>query len=301
MFAKAVFVLFVTVSVLAEAQPPDGYKQIWSDDFRTLSLRTGGPSFAGLEAGKGTWSAPGASYSDDPRGVAGYGYDWFIDPSYNRWPAGYPGPFAITEDGLRIRAQPAPHGVSKILPILTAHPNFARWAAGQVSSINAVQIRPPFYFEARAKMPSKFGRPFPAIWLITGKHPHLHEQSKQYEIDVHEGFADSDMLHSTIHVGRETKFHSVVNAPSGADLSTGFNTWGCEVTKDLQIFYFNNKEVGRFNTPSGADADQFYMIILDTSAGIPWEGGPPSNGPFDMVVRYVKLFAPNTEGLFLKP
>jgi hypothetical protein len=302
--------------VLADEPPspiPSGYSKIWSDEFSALSLRTGGPTWDGLAAGKGTWAAPGATYSADPRGVAGNGYDWFIDPSYYGWSKiGYKGPFTSTPDGLRIRAEHASAAIATMLPSVATFP-WARhqlllrqddripWMSGQVSTAYSVRIAPPFYFEARAKMPVGSGRPWPAIWLITGGDRPGSETNKSYEIDVHEGFADSDQLHATIHVNTAANIHTVVNQPSGVDLSHDFNTWGCTVTKDKQIFFFNGTEVGRLDTPAGANADDRYMIILDVSAGIPWKnGGPPSGGPFDMTVRYVRLYAPDTHGLTLK-
>jgi hypothetical protein len=176
----------------------------------------------------------------------------------------------------------------------------APWLSGQISSYYAVRISPPLYFEARAKMPVGIGRPFPAIWMITGGPPN-NPGKQNYEIDVHEGFGDSNQLHSTIHVDQQTKFIPVVNKPSGVELSQDFNTWGCHVTKERQIFFFNGVEVGRVETPPDANANQPYMLIFDVSAGIPWRGGgPPSGGPHDMVVRSVRLYAPDTRGLTLK-
>ena len=40
-----------------------------------------------------------------------------------------------------------------------------------------------------------------------------------------------------------------VDAPVD-DLSAGFNTWGCLVTKERQVFYFNGQKVGQVDSPS---------------------------------------------------
>ncbi|CAM6054506.1 unnamed protein product [Sphagnum tenellum] len=296
---------------LADEPIPTGYKLIWHDEFTSLSLRSGGPTYDGLAGGTGTWAAPGATYSADPRGVAGYGYDWFVDPSYYGW-TGYTGPFTITAEGLRIRAERPPAAMATTLPPVSSF-NWARnrkdhflinqsdqtpWLSGQLSTPYSVRISPPFYIEARAKMPVGISRPFPAIWLITGGMKTDEKQS--YEIDIHEGFGDSDRLHSTIHVNGQ-KVYPVVDMPSGVELSKGFNTWGCLVTKEKQTFYFNNVEVGHIETPAGANANKPYMLILDVSAGLPWKGGgPPSGGPHDMIVRYLGLYAPDSRGLSLK-
>ena len=320
MFRAVSILIFMTLQILpagiqaAEGDTiPSGYKRVWSDEFTSLSLRTGGPTYDGLETGSGTWSAPGAFYSSDPRGVAGYGFDWFVDPFYDRWPAGYPaqGQFKITHEGLRIRAERPSSAMAAILPAIAREGGGTPWISGQVTSFHAVRIKPPFYFEARAKMPVGIGRPWPAIWLLTGAHRHPGDSGKEYEIDLHEGFGDDDRLHSAIHWNPradkpEYPSSEVANMPSGVILSGGFNTWACKVTKGLQIVFFNGKEIGRLETPNTANADQFYGMILDVSAGLPWmnglrnDGGAPSGGPHDMIVRYVRLYAPDTNGLRLR-
>ena len=84
----AVTLLMATIGALTgetakAGSVPDGHHQVWSDEFTSLSLRTGGPTYDGLEAGTGTWAAaPGAWWNTNPKGVAGYGfYDWLVDPS----------------------------------------------------------------------------------------------------------------------------------------------------------------------------------------------------------------------------
>ena len=92
--------------------PLSAYKSVWKDSFSSLSLRTGGPTPAGLAAGKGTWADVGLYYNtgtgNNAKGFAGFGYGWFVDHSYN-WSAvdaTYP-PLAqldITNNGLVLNA-----------------------------------------------------------------------------------------------------------------------------------------------------------------------------------------------------
>src|SRR4028118_1918255 len=49
--------------------PSSGYSLIWSDEFDSLSLRSGGPTQAGLRAGKGTWTAA-YHKNENPKGHA---------------------------------------------------------------------------------------------------------------------------------------------------------------------------------------------------------------------------------------
>jgi hypothetical protein len=298
---------------------PAGYKRVWSDEFTSLSLRSGGPTFNGLQRGSGTWSAPGAWNSNDPRGFAGYGgYDWFVDPSYYGWPAGYHGQLTITNEGLRIRSEPPLSRLSALLPKVdgngwagadtTTHGGIAPWLSGQILNYNAVRIKPPFYVEVRAKMPIGAGRPFSAIWIGTAAHfyPHRNDHGKEYEIDIQEGFGDANALHTTIHwndsaITHDYPAHNVVDSPIDRDLSADFNVWGCLITKEHQIFYFNGLEVGRMDTPPDANIDQPFGMIFDVSAGLPWNGGgPPSGGPHDMIIRYVRYYAPNANGLTIE-
>jgi hypothetical protein len=304
--------LLATATDCALAQPapiPAGYTEVWSDDFKTLSLRTGGPTFTGLAAGSGIWAAPGAWFSSDPRGFAGDGYEWLVDPTYYGWPKGYPGPFAITPDGLRIRVEEAPAAIAALLPkIQRMGVTVTPWLGGQINSFHGVRIKPPFYFEARAKMPLGIGRPWPAIWLVTGtQKPFPNDKAKGYEIDLHEGFGDSVNLHMTVHWTRfadrpGAASQPITNAPSGVELSADFHRWACDVTIERQIFYFDDREVGRIESPPDAAVDQYYSIILGIGAGLPWKGGgPPSDGPHDLIIRVVKLYAPNRHRLVFNP
>lgn len=293
------------------AAVPEHYKLVWSDEFKSLSLRTGGPTERGLQAGKGIWSAPGSWWTQDPKGVRGYAYDWLVDPSYH-WPDDYKGPFLITKEGLRIRSEAPPPNVAALLPkfslpdVAPDGHNITPWLSGQIDSWYAVRIKPPFYFECRAKMPHGIGRPWPAIWLMSGTKRHPFAPGKDYEMDLHEGFGDSDKLHCAVHwnpsAAPDSKEYLVTGMEplSCPDLSANFNTWGCLVTAERQHFYFNDKEIWQLATPPNGDANQAYGIILDVTAGIPWKnGGPPSDGPHDMIVRYVRLYAENTHGLIL--
>ena len=283
---------------------PSTWREIWSDNFTVLSLRTGGPSLVGLTSGTGVWSAAAPWYGfGSPKGWEGYGNDWFIDPFYPRWPASYPkfGQFAITPEGLRIRAQSAPSDMAVLLPakVKGAPP----WISGQLGSSLSVRIKPPFYFEARARMPAGRGRPWPAIWLCTSARQASPHEGMEYEIDVHEGFGDSTRLHCTLHwtlapAKQDYPSQRVTDADARTDLSDGFNTWGCLVLPNSVAFYFNGEQVGKTRKPQQAYADQPFGIILDVSAGLPWEG-PPSGGPHDMIVRYVKLYAPDASLLTL--
>ena len=61
------------------------------------------------------------------------------------------------------------------------------------------------------------------------------------------------------------------------------------------------KRWGKWTPQVNANVDQPFGITLNVSAGLPWKGGgPPSGGPDDMIVRYVRLYAPDTRGLTLK-
>jgi beta-glucanase (GH16 family) len=163
--------------------------------------------------------------------------------------------------------------MAAMLPIITKHKRFTPWITAQIYSYRAVRIKPPFYVEARAKMPAGNGAPFPAIWLVTGAHrPPPLNYGKEYEIDLHEGFGDSNRLHSTIHWNLFTNkpdfpSRSVVDMAT-IDLSADFNTWGCKVSDEQQVFYFNGEEVGRVKTPKTANQDFGIMMSVPDCRGL---------------------------------
>src|ERR1051325_5068325 len=214
----------------AEQTIPDGYDLVWSDEFKAFSLR---------KNGLGTWACPGIWYSKDPRGVVGYsGWDWFVNPLYALWPHDYRGQVVHTAEGLRIRAEAPSSRMAALLPKVKGK---TPWLCGQVNSFYAVRISPPFYFEASAKMPPGVGQPWTGIWLVGDSHHHAAlgpegTPGKEYEIDVHESFGDSDYLHSTIHwntspVTADYPHQGVVYTKVN-DLATDFNVWGCHVTTE---------------------------------------------------------------------
>ncbi len=285
--------------------PPSDYQKVWSDEFRTLSLRTGGPSFDGLMAGRGTWASPGQWYSGDRRGGLGYGMDYFIDPEWRPLGPDRPGmrSLLVTPEGLRLRAEPPDPELARLLPPkVNGH---APWASVQIMSFHAVRITPPFYFEAVARMPVDDGRPFPAIWLCTNsRRPWPNDHGQEYEIDVHEGFGDDDRLHSTLHWhprlnDNDYAKQTIVDRKAPADLTRQFNRWGCHVTAREVIIGFNGVEITRAPHPPGAVWNQPFGILLDVSAGTPWDNVPPSGGPKDMIVRSVSLYAPDRTRLVL--
>ena len=284
--------------------PPD-WIEVWSDHFRSLSLRMGGPSYNGLSRGSGTWSASAPWYGrNEPKGWEGFGYDWFVDPSYPNWPSAYPklGQFSITPDGLQIRAEPASPEMAALLPRVRG---VIPWMSGQLNSFQAVRIKPPFYFSCRARMPAAVGTPWPAIWLMTGaRRPWPNDVGQEFEIDVHEGFGDDDKLHATVHWHEEPRGNiylakTVVEHVVAPLLLESFNTWGALVMSDRIDFVFNDTVVGSIEKPKAGLLNQYFGIILNVSAGLPWSHTLPQGGPHVMTVSEVRLSAPDRNGLTL--
>jgi beta-glucanase (GH16 family) len=147
--------------------------------------------------------------------------------------------------------------------------------------------------------------PWAALWLYANarQRPPFPLKGQHYEIDVHEGFGNSDWIASNLHwdAGENTELQAktFVNRAAGVDLSTGFHIFGCLVTATQVIGYFDGAETGRAFVPAGASSAQPLALMLDVSAGLPWSQDLPAGGPYDMTVRYVRVFAPDSTGIVL--
>ena len=178
------------------------------------------------------------------------------------------------------------------------------WISSSLGSFDRLNFKPPFYIEFRAKMPSGSAgqRPWPALWLYTNprQRPPFSRAMKAYELDLHEGFGNSAEVASNLHwdTGEATPYRAftITGRALSIDLSSDFHMWGASVTSSESVIYFDGHEIGRVKTPPDADGDQPMGISMNVSAGIPWKEEIPKGGPYDMFVRYVRLYAPNTHG-----
>lgn len=284
---------------------PSGYQLVWAEEFDVLSFRTGGPTNAGYAAGKGIWTASGNNYRDNnPLGIVGYGYDWFVDPFYEGWPEDYPvlGPFDLEPSVLRMICETPTPSMASLLPKMKdkgQELNQPRTLSALITNSDAFRISLPFYRETRMRVPSS-PLAWPASWSIGHNRDDfpVNQHRKEFEIDDMETFGNPYEAATTIHwhatEGQNQEYKHVGQTHRlSTDLSAEFHTFGVWLNETHTIFYIDNLEAFRVAHPPGSDPFQPMSHILDMSVGFPWLGYQGSlEGPIVCEVDYVRYYAP---------
>jgi beta-glucanase (GH16 family) len=272
--------------MIARAQPA-GYRLVFHDEFNTLSLRSGGPTFEGYVKGKGIWT---------PENQEGFGYEWFVTEK----PAQF-SPFSVAHSVLTIDAGPMPAASASVYPPKTrGQPTHF---GGAISTFHSFSITPPFYVEARMKL-SDNPAAWAAFWTLgrdkgTGSEASLY--LKQWEDDVIETFGSAETYFASVHWNDQKSapgftapyLHKTFAIPTSQDLAGSFNRFGSLVTQTETVWFFNGKEVARLRHPPHSNANQPQFLILDLAYGFPWE--PKAHYPeqkASIAIDYVRVYAP---------
>lgn len=271
---------------------PSGYVKFFEETFSALNLRVDQ---------KGIWESFGGNATTF-KGQAGFGYDFFANPLWTGWPSSVSDLRVITPDGLRLRARVPTAEEAALIPTVNGR---TAWISSSLGTYDRLKLRPPYYIEFKARMPSGAnGRAvWPALWLYGNSRMHPpYSAGKAFEIDVHEGFGSSTDLSSIIHWdtaddGSNYLQAVAVKKAAGVDLSANFHVWGCLHDGNKGTFYFDGVEVGKITYDSKSNSSTPLDISLNISAGIPWTNTPPISGPYDMTVRYVRVFKPSAPSI----
>ncbi|MGB9876307.1 MAG: glycoside hydrolase family 16 protein [bacterium] len=147
------------------------------------------------------------------------------------------------------------------------------------------------YFEMRAKLPTGKGV-WPAFWLVSSYDRTNPDAGKDgaIEIDVIEYYGSPNSYMSTIHIW-EPKPHRgygmmITTRPN--EVSDDFHNYGCLVTPQWIIMYFDGIGVWRVKTPP--EHNKPLMILLNLALG----GGWPIDevkSPTYMLVDWVRAYA----------
>ncbi len=236
----------------------------FADEFDALSLRDGD---SGTWDTNFWWGAENGS-TLTPNGEK----QWYIDHEYG--PTSSVNPFGVDDGVLTITAARAPDEIRPLINnyeytsgLLTTHGSFSQTYG---------------YFEMRADMPDNHGV-WPAFWLLPA------DGSWPPEIDVVEMRGqDPNTVHVSAHstqTGSHTKVGSAVNVPD----TEGFHTYGLLWTKDELVWYFDDTEVFRADTPDDMH-DPMYMLVNLAVGGI---AGTPSDRLAtlaEMQVDYIRAY-----------
>ncbi|WVT75617.1 family 16 glycosylhydrolase (plasmid) [Sinorhizobium chiapasense] len=209
--------------------------QTFSDDFDTLQLRndTGGVWDAKY------WWAPeeGATLAENGE------LQWYVNPSYE--PTASANPFSVEDSVLTITAERASEAIQAEIGgydytsgMLTTYSSFAQTYG---------------YFEMRADMPDDQGA-WPAFWLLPA------DGSWPPELDVVEMRGqDTNTVITTAH-SNESGEHTMTRDGVQVADTDGFHDYGVLWTKDEIVWYFDDTEIARADTPADMH-EPMYMVV----------------------------------------
>jgi beta-glucanase (GH16 family) len=242
----------------------------FADEFDTLSLRSGV---------SGTWNTNFWWGGENGSTLSGNGEkQWYIDHEYG--PTSSVDPFSVDDGVLTITAARAPDAIRPYINnyeytsgLLNTHESFSQTYG---------------YFEIRANMPDNHGV-WPAFWLLPA------DGSWPPELDVVEMRGQNpNTVHVAAHTnetGSRTTVGSAVNVPD----TEGFHNYGLLWTEDELVWYFDDVEVFRTDTPADMH-DPMYMLVNLAVGGA---AGTPSDGlatPAEMQIDYIRAYELNDVG-----
>jgi beta-glucanase (GH16 family) len=239
----------------------------FADEFDALSVRNGT---------SGTWDTNFWWGGENGSSLTENGEkQWYIDHDYS--PTSSVNPFDVDDGVLTITAARAPDAIR-------SHINNYEYTSGLLTTHDAFS-QTYGYFEMRADMPDNHGV-WPAFWLLPA------DGSWPPELDVVEMRGqDPNTVHVTAHsaeTGSRTTVGSAVNVPD----TEGFHTYGLLWTEDELVWYFDDAEVFRADTPDDMH-DPMYMLVNLAVGGV---AGTPSDklaAPAEMQVDYIHAYQLN--------
>ncbi|MDI7860938.1 family 16 glycosylhydrolase [Rhizobiaceae bacterium n13] len=238
--------------------------QSFFDNFTTLWLNNGT---------SGVWDArfPWAPENGGTLHTNGE-EQWYVNPAHA--PTASLNPFSVKNGVLTITAKPTPEdmkgavgGYDYTSGVLTTHSSFSQTYG---------------YFEIRADMPDDQGA-WPAFWLLPK------DGTWPPELDVVEMRGqEPHTIHSTSHsmeTGSRTTQSTATHVPS----TEGFHNYGLLWTKDELVWYFDDVEIARAETPADMH-EPMYMLVNLAVGGT---AGTPSSDFDDgaeMKIDYIRAF-----------
>ncbi|MGI6851212.1 family 16 glycosylhydrolase [Mesorhizobium sp. 1B3] len=236
----------------------------FADEFDSLSLWNGQ---TGTWDTNYWWGAPNGSTLPDNKEL-----EWYIDTDYR--PTKSVNPFSVEDGVLTITAARAPE---EIRPFI----NNYEYTSGMITSFESFS-QTYGYFEIRADMPDTQGT-WPAFWLLPA------DGTWPPELDVIEMRGQNpNQLVLTAHseaTGEHTQIRSVANVSD----TEGFHTYGLLWTQNELVWYFDDVEVARAETPPDMH-DPMYMIA---NMGLGGWAGTPADGlatPAEMKIDYIHAY-----------
>lgn len=242
-------------------------KLSFSDNFNTLSLRNGT---------SGTWDTNFWWGAENGSTLTANGEkQWYIDHDYG--PTRSVDPFDIDNGVLTITAARADAAIKPYI-------NNYDYTSGLLNTY-ASFTQTYGYFEIRADMPNNHGV-WPAFWLLPA------DGSWPPELDVVEMRGqDPNTVHVAAHTnetGSRTTVGSAVNVPD----TEGFHNYGLLWTENELVWYFDDTEIFRANTPADMHKPMYMLVNLAVGGA----AGTPADGlatPAEMQIDYIRAYELN--------
>ncbi|HEV7305580.1 family 16 glycosylhydrolase [Ensifer sp.] len=242
-----------------------GLTRTFSDDFDTLRL-TGGAG--------GAWDAKYWWAPEKGATLTGNGeLQWYINPSYQ--PTASANPFSVEDGVLTITAEQASGSVQ-------AEINGYDYTSGMLTTYSSF-AQTYGYFEMRADMPDDQGA-WPAFWLLPA------DGSWPPELDVVEMRGqDENTVITTAHSNENGSHTMSRDAVEVAD-TEGFHEYGVLWTQDEIVWYFDDAEIARTDTPADMH-EPMYMLVNLAVGGM---AGTPDSDFVDgaeMKIDYIEAYS----------
>lgn len=231
---------------------PAGYVQVFSDDFNTLSVSANKTANANWYSGQ-AW---GGGFSDAK----------FVSAASPN------SPFSIVQQGgesaLRIHMTRDANGQLQSGLISNTFPDG--------TSTTVRDGNPYGYYEARMWLPTGQGI-WPGFWSLESERLSP-TRDHVIEVDVMENYGTaiptqySSVVHDWDWNGKTLEGHSSQYAratPGAGVVSSGWHTYGVQITPEKMTFYFDDKAYWSIPTPAGLNTDPMFMIDLAAGAGWP--------------------------------
>ncbi len=236
----------------------------FSDEFNTLDLWNGT---------SGTWDTNFWWGAENGSSLAENGeLQWYVDHNYA--PTQSVNPFSLDNGVLTITAARASDAIK---PYINNH----QYTSGLLTTYELFS-QTYGYFEVRADMPTNHGV-WPAFWLLPA------DGSWPPEIDIVEMRGqDPNTVHVSAH-SNETGSRTTVSSAVNVSDTEGFHTYGLLWTAEELVWYFDDVEVFRADTPADMH-DPMYML---TNLAVGGTAGTPKDGlatPAEMQIDYIRAY-----------
>lgn len=236
----------------------------FSDEFDTLDLRDGS---GGTWDTNFWWGQPNGSTLAENGEL-----QWYIDADYG--PTSSVNPFSVEDGILTITAARAPDAIR---PYINNH----EYTSGLLTTYGSFS-QTYGYFEMRADMPNNHGV-WPAFWLLPA------DGSWPPELDVVEMRGqDPNTVQVSAH-SNETGSRTTVSSAVNVTNTEGFHNYGLLWTEDELVWYFDDVEVFRTDTPDDMH-EPMYMLANLAVGGT---AGTPADGlatPAEMEIDYIRAY-----------